>query len=304
MTVVEEVTPATPAPQTSTKEEDEMPVVVEEIGRSSNNNHQIFLDHLNEAPTANAVTTTTAEKEAQSSSPPTVAVTAEPIITTIVDVDDEEQNHPSDDFDDNLEKEEEDEETDDDKWCSCYNWMHFASVALFLLGSILYLVMAVDDYKWAHTLLRLPSRLRVSSSSLSPYEDDDLVWMQYRLEERYQEYLSTMTTTPAVGVRRRRMMTRKRRLLWEEEERMKDYATSSATTLEESSTTKSTMNPSMMLRELQQTPEELWYDLAWAELPEEIQAAWGVLGYNEVRQQHKRKKRSALLLLLCRRLCV
>eukprot|EP00984_Skeletonema_dohrnii_P010709 scaffold4199_cov110-Skeletonema_dohrnii-CCMP3373.AAC.2 len=228
---------------------------------------------VEEATTATAATTT----EEPSPSPPTVAVTAEPI-TTIAIVVDEEQHRPSDDFDDNIsEKEKAEEEPDDDKWCSCYDWMYFTSVALFLLGSILYLVLAVDDYKWAHTLLGLPMRLRVTSSPDSPHEDDDLVWMQYRLEERYQEYLSTMTTAPAVGVRRRMMM--KRRSLWEEDEDMKgvdkrrlvgssDHATRTATTLEE-------------LRKLQQTPEELWYDLAWAELPEEIRAAWAVLGYTE-----------------------
>eukprot|EP00984_Skeletonema_dohrnii_P012176 scaffold4913_cov73-Skeletonema_dohrnii-CCMP3373.AAC.1 len=72
------------------------------------------------------------------------------------------------------------------------------------------------------------------------------------------------------------------RSLWEEDEDMKgvdkrrlvlvgssDHATRTATTLEE-------------LRKLQQTPEELWYDLAWAELSEEIRAAWAVLGYTEV----------------------
>jgi len=226
---------------------------------------------VEEATTATAAGTT----EVPSPSPPTAAVTAEPI-TTIVD---EEQQRPSDDFDDNIsEKEKAEEEPDDDKkWCSCYDRMYFTSVALFLLGSILYLVLAVDDYKWAHTLLGLPMRLRVTSSPDSPHEDDDLVWMQYRLEERYQEYLSTMKTAPAVGVRRRMMM--KRRSLWEEDEDMKgveerrlvgssDHATRTATTLEE-------------LRKLQQTPEELWYDLAWAELPEEIRAAWVVLGYTE-----------------------
>jgi len=231
---------------------------------------------VEEATTATAATT-----EEPSPSPPTAAVTAEPI-TTIVD---EEQQRPSDDFDDNIsEKEKAEEESDDDKkWCSCYDRMYFTSVALFLLGSILYLVLAVDDYKWAHTLLGLPMRLRVTSSPDSPHEDDDLVWMQYRLEERYQEYLSTMKTTPAVGVRRRMMM--KRRSLWEEDEDMKgveerrlvgssDHATRTATTLEE-------------LRKLQQTPEELWYDLAWSELPEEIRAAWVVLGYTEV-SYHKR----------------
>jgi hypothetical protein len=238
---------------------------------------------------------------------------AEPVV-----VEDEEQPHSSDDIDDIPEKKEEEEEQSDDKLCSCYNWMHFTSVALFLIGSIFYVVLAVDDFRWAHTLLGLPMRLRMSSSSSSPNEDDDLVWMQYRLEERYQEYLSTMmttNTTPAVGVRRRMMMKRERRLMLEEEEGIggaeeirlqllheigtvrltsieasSDYDTTTTATLEALSTAKAMNSYPMMLRKLQQTPAELWYDLAWAELPEEIRAAWVVLGYTEVRRRGKCSK--------------
>jgi hypothetical protein len=219
------------------------------------------------------------------------------VVETVV-VEGKEQPHSSDDIDDIPEKKEEEEEQSDNKLCSCYNWMHFTSVALFLIGSIFYLVLAVDDFRWAHTLLGLPMRLRMSSSSSSPNDDDDLVWMQYRLEERYQEYLSTMmttNTTPAVGVRRRMMMKRERRLMLEEEEGIggaeeirlqllheigtvrltsieasSDYDTTTTATLEALSTAKAMNSYPMMLRKLQQTPAELWYDLAWAELPEEI----------------------------------
>ena len=58
-----------------------------------------------------------------------------------------------------------------------HQWMQFASAVLFVIGSVLYLVMAVKDFQWAHELQSLPMWLRTA--------DDDISWMNYCLGERY-----------------------------------------------------------------------------------------------------------------------
>jgi hypothetical protein len=59
--------------------------------------------------------------------------------------------------------------------------LHFASNLFFVVGSVLYLVLAIEDHAWGKTLQKLPIWLRTA--------DDDTVWMNYRLEEHHNASL-------------------------------------------------------------------------------------------------------------------
>ena len=61
------------------------------------------------------------------------------------------------------------------------SWLQIASNLFFVLGSVLYLVMAIEDLQWSQTLQDLPMEVRTA--------DDDTVWVNYRLEERYNASL-------------------------------------------------------------------------------------------------------------------
>jgi hypothetical protein len=140
--------------------------------------------------------------------------------------------------------------------------MELASILLFNLGSALYVVCAVDDYQWSQTLLQLPEWLRGL--------DDDVQWTRYRLEEMYGD-VSSMTGPTGRrlgGVRRRLMREHYKKHLYEHYDE-----------LDESNGVRGAQKQPN--RKLQQTPEELYYDLDWECLPAEIQAAYMVLGYNQ-----------------------
>eukprot|EP00804_Cyclotella_cryptica_P024999 CCRYP_015942-RA/>CCRYP_015942-RA protein AED:0.00 eAED:0.00 QI:199/1/1/1/1/1/2/1412/383 len=145
-------------------------------------------------------------------------------------------------------------------WC-----MEFASIILFIIGSILYLVCAVKDYQWSQTLLDLPEWLRGT--------DDDAAWVTYRLEEQYgnASSYSQGVSERSGGIRRMLM-----RLQFQREHEGSsyyhvNYEYNKHNELED-----------QQHRTLQtQTPEELYYDLDWADLPPEIQDAYEVLGYTE-----------------------
>lgn len=142
---------------------------------------------------------------------------------------------------------------------SKYKWhMELTSIFLFILGSVLYLVCAVYDYQWSQTLLTLPEWLRGA--------DDDELWMRYRLEERYGDVSSmTAPTGRKLGGVRRRLM---REQFWRSIDGHHDQITH--------------VDPgSSSGRKLQQTPEEMYYDLDWECLPADIQAAYSILGYDQ-----------------------
>lgn len=136
---------------------------------------------------------------------------------------------------------------------SKHRWrMELASILLFILGSVLFLVCAVYDYQWSQTLLTLPEWLRGV--------DDDELWMRYRLEERYGDVstISAPSERKLGGVRRRLMRERH----WGDD-------------------VSYNYDSYILERKLQQTPEELYYDLDWECLPADIQAAYQILGYNQ-----------------------
>jgi hypothetical protein len=144
---------------------------------------------------------------------------------------------------------------------SKYEWhMELASILLFILGSVLYLVCAVNDYQWSQTLLTLPEWLRGV--------DDDALWMRYRLEEKYGDVSSISVPSGrrlTLGGVRRRLM---REHYWKNaDERIDEYIEN--------------LGAKTFSRNLQQTPEELYYDLDWECLPAEIQAAYAVLSYDQ-----------------------
>eukprot|EP00804_Cyclotella_cryptica_P024996 CCRYP_015941-RA/>CCRYP_015941-RA protein AED:0.01 eAED:0.01 QI:214/1/1/1/1/1/2/1817/572 len=145
-----------------------------------------------------------------------------------------------------------------------YAWhLELASIVLFILGSLLYLVCSIHDYEWSQTLLDVPEWLRGV--------DDDAAWMRYRLEEQYGNVSGNL-----VGVRRfsggmRRRLLREQ-LSWDIDDDVpysKDYGDN-----------RDRQQPH---RNVQlQTPEERYYDLDWAELPSAIRDAYTELGYTDV----------------------
>lgn len=154
--------------------------------------------------------------------------------------------------------------------------LRFLSTILFVIGSILYMALALEDHRWGRTLRRLPIWLRTA--------DDDLAWVNYRLEERYNE---TLTLPPTGGDGERWLQYDLGEYMYEE--RVED---------EEEAPTTSTTNDTIMdentaanLDQLQEqgdifdaagpTPEELYYDEWWADLPLGIQYSYTVLGMNE-----------------------
>ena len=140
--------------------------------------------------------------------------------------------------------------------------MEFASILLFVLGSILYLVCSIHDYEWSQTLLDLPEWLR--------YADDDESWIKYRMEERYGYVLEKRRMG---GIRRRLM----RRQFWGVEAVDSDRFINKITRK-----TPYIELRTQYIRELkEQTPEELYYGLDWAELSQDIKDAYSILGYNK-----------------------
>ena len=194
-----------------------------------------------------------------------------------------------------------DDENDDDKESRCSKLMHFLSTLLFVIGSVLYLIMAVKDYQWANTLLTLPMWLRST--------DDDISWQNYRIEERYNASLLGATGGGGGGVRR--MKTRELWMLQEEEmkeiravvndeegdtakvviepytlsiedEDERHQGSSNAEVLEVSAVKGESKTDSASQRKLQDTPDpSIYEDECWVDLPPVIQAAYATLGYNE-----------------------
>ena len=146
---------------------------------------------------------------------------------------------------------------------SKYGWhLELTSILLFILGSVMYLVCAVYDYQWSQTLLELPEWLRGA--------DDDEIWMRYRLEEKYGDVSNVQAPSERMlgGVRRRLMR--------------QNYWVSGAYHDVNQQFFDPTQNESSASqRKLQQTPEELYYDLDWSCLPQSIRNAYKVLGYTQ-----------------------
>ena len=71
------------------------------------------------------------------------------------------------------------------------SWLHVASNLFFVLGSVLYLVMAIDDLQWSKIAQDLPMEVRTA--------DDDMVWVNYRLEERYNASLLSFNDEKVVA---------------------------------------------------------------------------------------------------------
>lgn len=148
---------------------------------------------------------------------------------------------------------------------SKYGWhLELVSILLFILGSVMYLVCAVYDYQWSQALLELPEWLRGA--------DDDEIWMRYRLEEKYGDISNVQAPSERMlgGVRRRLM----RQNYWSSDvsQDVNRFGFDTNTNHNEASVSK---------RKLQQTPEELYYDLDWSCLPQDIRTAYRVLGYNQ-----------------------
>jgi len=161
----------------------------------------------------------------------------------------------------------------------------FASVLLFVIGSILYLIMSVKDFHWAKTLQTLPLWLRTV--------DDDIAWTNYRIEEKYnaslpllpEEEEGAIAASRSGGVRRmkRRELREHRRLEEEENQakiarRLSKAAKKKAREVVRSA--EAAQAQSSSTRKLQ-TPEELYYDECWTDLPQEIQDSFIALGYSE-----------------------
>ena len=138
--------------------------------------------------------------------------------------------------------------------------LELTSILFFVLGSILYLVCAVHDYEWSQKLLELPEWLRQA--------DDDEVWMRYRLEEQYGYALESRRMG---GVRRKMTIQHP----WDMHFGIKDI---NGSYNQDADSTK----PRPINRNLQaQTPEELYYDLDWSVLPDDIRDSYTALGYNQ-----------------------
>ncbi|KAL7537925.1 hypothetical protein ACHAXR_008164 [Thalassiosira sp. AJA248-18] len=148
-----------------------------------------------------------------------------------------------------------DEDEEPDKFV-----LSFMSTILFVIGSVLYLVMAVEDLRWAHTLLTLPVWLRTA--------DDDLAWINYRIEER-----SSASFIAGAGVRRRGM--RRLRLLEKEEDEDQEATTTSAAI-----TSYYYSSEESLARSLQDDPSQ-YYDECWVDLPQQVQDGYTILGWTE-----------------------
>lgn len=200
------------------------------------------------------------------------AVVAAPIYTDIEeDTMDDSNSAPIKDVDIKMNTTEAETSSDNDE--SDYEernqCLQFLSVLLFVIGSVLYLVMAVEDLYWARRLQILPMWLR--------YVDDDLSWVNYNMFGRN----SAIPSSSAGGVRRRLM-----REFWasmeEEDGEEEDLAQELHTSNVSMNTTISTnsMELPRTSRALQ-TPSEMYYDEDWADLSQEVQDAYEILGYNE-----------------------
>ena len=58
--------------------------------------------------------------------------------------------------------------------------MDFTSILLFVVGSIFYMVLSVEDYKWAYELLSLPADVMMA--------DDDATFYTYIVENDDHNY--------------------------------------------------------------------------------------------------------------------
>jgi hypothetical protein len=98
--------------------------------------------------------------------------------------------------------------------------------------------------------------------------DDDEVWVRYRLEEEYGHLLERRR----MGGTRRKLMMQNMLELYDDIDAYNHRLTLAGKPANLTSNYRS---------KLTQTPEELYYDLDWADLPPDIQAAYTVLGYNQ-----------------------
>jgi len=155
----------------------------------------------------------------------------------------------------------------------CHRIMHFTSTILFVIGSVLYLIMSVKDYKWANKLNELPMYLRLA--------DDDVTWIYYRLEEQYNASLLLDGEGGSGGVRR--MKTRELWRMREEEAEAEEEAQGKLLEPGQVSAADASdaADSSLYNRRKLQTPEELYYDEDWNDLSPEIQEAYEILGFTE-----------------------
>eukprot|EP00585_Thalassiosira_rotula_P010783 CAMPEP_0196136300 /NCGR_PEP_ID=MMETSP0910-20130528/4651_1 /TAXON_ID=49265 /ORGANISM="Thalassiosira rotula, Strain GSO102" /LENGTH=1111 /DNA_ID=CAMNT_0041396565 /DNA_START=109 /DNA_END=3444 /DNA_ORIENTATION=+ len=157
----------------------------------------------------------------------------------------------------------------------CDTWSEFISTFLFFSSSVIYVTMAVKDYQWAQKLLDMPMHIRTA--------DDDISWYNYIIEERYNASLLEEQEAAAMnragGVRRMKTREHFRRLLEEEEDQARKLRAHESA--QELDVVVAPMETLGLLGRRLQTPEELYYNLCWAELPQEIQDAYTVLGTTE-----------------------
>ena len=176
-------------------------------------------------------------------------------------------------------------------------WLHLTSTILFVVGSALYMVMAIDDYLWCKEFQTLPMEVRIA--------DDDVTWTNYRKEELYNASLvednenerklkeakevptssPTTTTTEETEVEKTKKPKQTQAPTTEsttestteetEAEKTKKPKQTQAPTTE--STTESTTEAPPSTGP---TPVQLYDDLWWNELPEDIQSAYELLGYD------------------------
>ena len=154
----------------------------------------------------------------------------------------------------------------------CHRIMHFTSTILFVIGSVLYLIMSVKDYKWANKLNELPMYLRLA--------DDDVTWINFRLEEQYNASL-LLDGEGAGGGGVRRMKTRELWRMREEEAEAEEAQRNLVEHGQVNAADASDLESSPYYRRKLQTPEELYYDEDWNDLTPEIQDAYTILGFTE-----------------------
>jgi len=162
----------------------------------------------------------------------------------------------------------------------------FMSALLFVLGSILYLILAVEDYRWARTLGTLPMWLRVA--------DDDAAWTSYRLGERYDgeeeeqqqqqsEGLSSVADggMGGGGVRRMLMREEKDATAYDNEVPSNERQKGRLRNLRAEDDMDDVVTREAALAPSSPTPVELYCDMCWAELPPNVQDAYALLGFDE-----------------------
>ncbi|KAL3810567.1 hypothetical protein ACHAXA_001180 [Cyclostephanos tholiformis] len=174
---------------------------------------------------------------------------------------------------------------------------HLVSILLFVVGSVLYLVLAVWDYRWARSVQGWPEDV------LLDYEDD-ITYNNYRLKLLYYGSVAGVAEAEGGGRSRRTLLGRMRGD-WESISPWVNFfhpdfdfpSKPTAAVKVDHSNVEIKYVPSMYKddnlafdvdsppneRKLVELTREVlaYYDEFWIDLPVEIQGAFGVLGYNE-----------------------